>query len=100
MSKVDSDLLTLALVGECRGWEVETELLAHWRDHRDLAAGEELLWQQTARVVVAEKGYISAPVAAAFCTPNGNNCLLVTFLIRPVRVAFRRRAEQNEHLPR
>lgn len=32
----DSELLTLALVGECRGWDVETELLCHWRDHRDL----------------------------------------------------------------
>ena len=32
----DSELLTMILVGECRGWEVETELLAHWRTHRDL----------------------------------------------------------------
>jgi len=32
----DSELLTLALVGECRGWDMETELLCHWREHRDL----------------------------------------------------------------
>lgn len=32
----DSELLTLALVGECRGWDVETELLSHWREHREL----------------------------------------------------------------
>jgi hypothetical protein len=32
----DSELLTLALVGECRGWDMETELLSHWQDHRDL----------------------------------------------------------------
>jgi hypothetical protein len=32
----DSELLTLALVGECRGWDVETELLSHWRAHHDL----------------------------------------------------------------
>jgi hypothetical protein len=32
----DSELLTLALVGECRGWDMETEMLSHWRDHRDL----------------------------------------------------------------
>jgi len=32
----DSELLTLAIAGECRGWDVETELLAHWRAHRDL----------------------------------------------------------------
>ena len=31
----DSELLTMALVGECRGWDVETELLSHWRDHQD-----------------------------------------------------------------
>lgn len=32
----DSELLTLALVGECRGWDVETELLSQWQSHRDL----------------------------------------------------------------
>jgi hypothetical protein len=32
----DSELLTMALVGECRGWDVETEMLSHWREHRDL----------------------------------------------------------------
>jgi hypothetical protein len=32
----DSELLTLALVGECRGWDLETTLLSHWQEHRDL----------------------------------------------------------------
>lgn len=32
----DSELLTLALVGECRGWDMETEMLSFWGDHRDL----------------------------------------------------------------
>lgn len=32
----DSELLTMVLVGECRGWDVETELLGHWQLHRDL----------------------------------------------------------------
>lgn len=32
----DSELLTMALVGECRGWAVETEMLSFWREHRDL----------------------------------------------------------------
>jgi hypothetical protein len=32
----DSELLTLALVGECRGWDVETELLGHWRAYPEL----------------------------------------------------------------
>src|SRR5689334_21309485 len=32
----DSELLTMALVGECRGWDVETELLSYWRDYRHL----------------------------------------------------------------
>lgn len=32
----DSELLTLALVGECRGWDVETEMLSYWAEHRDL----------------------------------------------------------------
>ena len=32
----DSELITMALVGEGRGWTKETELVAHWREHRDL----------------------------------------------------------------
>src|SRR5262245_24136066 len=32
----DSELLTLALVGECRGWDQETRMLALWAEHRDL----------------------------------------------------------------
>jgi len=32
----DSELLTLALVGECRGWHEETTMLANWHEHRDL----------------------------------------------------------------
>jgi hypothetical protein len=32
----DSELLTLALVGECRGWDMETNLLSEWQEHRDL----------------------------------------------------------------
>jgi hypothetical protein len=32
----DSELLTMILVGECRGWGQETDLLSNWRDHRDL----------------------------------------------------------------
>jgi hypothetical protein len=26
----------MVLIGECRGWDVETELLSQWREHRDL----------------------------------------------------------------
>jgi hypothetical protein len=32
----DSELLTMALVGECREWDEETTLLANWRERRDL----------------------------------------------------------------
>lgn len=32
----DSELLTLAIVGECRGWDVETEMLSYWREHETL----------------------------------------------------------------
>lgn len=32
----DSELLTMTIVGECRGWDVETEMLSYWREHRDL----------------------------------------------------------------
>jgi hypothetical protein len=32
----DSELLTMTLVGECRGWDMETAMLSHWHEHRDL----------------------------------------------------------------
>jgi transposase len=32
----DAELLTMVLVGECRGWDLETEAVACWREHRDL----------------------------------------------------------------
>lgn len=32
----DSELLTMTLVGECRGWDMETTMLSHWKDHTDL----------------------------------------------------------------
>jgi hypothetical protein len=32
----DSELITMAIVGECRRWDQETELLNNWRDHQDL----------------------------------------------------------------
>lgn len=32
----DSELITMVLVGELCGWDVETEMLSHWREHRSL----------------------------------------------------------------
>ena len=32
----DSEIIAMALVGECRGWDVEPEMLSHWHDHQDL----------------------------------------------------------------
>ena len=32
----DSELLAMALIGECRGWDMETEMLSQWQEHRDL----------------------------------------------------------------
>lgn len=32
----DSELITMAIVGECRGWDVETEMLSYWQEHRDM----------------------------------------------------------------
>jgi len=32
----DSELITLALVGECRGWDLETDLLSSWGEHTHL----------------------------------------------------------------
>jgi hypothetical protein len=32
----DSELFTMALVGECRRWDMETEMISQWQEHRDL----------------------------------------------------------------
>jgi hypothetical protein len=32
----DSELLAMALIGECRGWDGESEMLSHWQEHRDV----------------------------------------------------------------
>jgi IS5 family transposase len=32
----DSELIAMAIIGECRGLDGETELLSFWKDHRDL----------------------------------------------------------------
>ncbi|MBZ0276350.1 MAG: transposase, partial [Anaerolineae bacterium] len=31
----DSELITMVLVGECRGWDLETNMLGYWHEHRD-----------------------------------------------------------------
>jgi DDE family transposase len=35
-SCTDAELITMAIVGACCGWDQETVLLSHWRDQRDL----------------------------------------------------------------
>lgn len=32
----DAEVLTMAVVGECMGWDQETMLISQWRQHRDL----------------------------------------------------------------
>jgi hypothetical protein len=32
----DGELITMALVGECRGWDIETDMLSQWREHGNL----------------------------------------------------------------
>lgn len=32
----DSELMTMAIVGECRGWALETDLISQWRERPDL----------------------------------------------------------------
>ncbi len=32
----DSELIAICLIGECKGWDMETELLSNMADYRDL----------------------------------------------------------------
>ena len=50
----DSELLTMVLVGECRGWELETKLLSHWQEHATCF----LLSRRIATLIDADDTYI------------------------------------------
>lgn len=32
----DSEVMTMAIVGQCRGWDLETDLISQWHERRDL----------------------------------------------------------------
>lgn len=32
----DSELIAMVLIAECKGWDLETEALSHWNEHRNL----------------------------------------------------------------
>jgi hypothetical protein len=32
----DSEFISMVLIGECRGWDMETEMLSQWSEHTDL----------------------------------------------------------------
>jgi len=32
----DSELITMAIVGECRGWDLETDMMSYWREYTRL----------------------------------------------------------------
>ena len=32
----DSELIAMTLIGECKGWDIETDMLSNWQSHRDL----------------------------------------------------------------
>ena len=32
----DSELMSIVLISECQGWDVEREALSHWQSRRDL----------------------------------------------------------------
>ena len=32
----DSELIAIALISECKGWDMETDLLSNWKAHHDL----------------------------------------------------------------
>jgi hypothetical protein len=38
----DSEFITMVLVGECRGWDEETEAVSQWQELRDLFPGSGL----------------------------------------------------------
>jgi hypothetical protein len=77
----DSESIAMSLIGECRGWHMETELLS-WMsglildfeltsaNRTDLEAGFELLSEHTDLEVLGDKGYISAAKAAELWEQN------------------------------
>ncbi len=43
----DCELIAISLIGECVGWDVETELLSHMQAHRDKFPRRLAVWGLT-----------------------------------------------------
>ena len=66
----DSELLTMALVGECRGWDEETIMLSHWHGHADLfpkIPSQSRFNRRRRNLMYAFKSYPAGCVAGARC---------------------------------
>ena len=54
----DSELITIALVSECRGWDRETHLVAEWQPYRPVRS-EDVMYN--ANCIRVETGFFCQP---------------------------------------
>ena len=92
----DSELITMALIGECRGWDLETGMLSYWREHDDLFPcipspscfnrRRNLMWAvNLIRQVILERLDVSQDVQ---CAVDSLPMPLCCFTWHPVRAAI------------
>jgi hypothetical protein len=74
----DTELLTMVLVGECCGWEVETELVSQWGHHRDLfpVIPERSRFNRRRRNLLAATNDLRRVVLASFDLAYDRQCAI------------------------
>lgn len=74
----DAELITLAIIGECCGWDAETVLLSRWREHRDLfpVQPERTRFNRRRRALAPAINLLRQAVVAALDVAQDPQCII------------------------
>ena len=83
----DSELLTMAIVGECREWDKETVLLGEWRTHSHLfpSVPERSRFNRRRRNLAAAINHIRQMVLAVLDLAQDHHCVIDSLPIEVVQ---------------
>ncbi len=83
----DSELLTMAIVGECREWDKETNLIGEWRTHRHLfpVVPERSRFNRRRRNLAGAINHIRQVVLGVLDVAQDNQCVIDSLPIEVVQ---------------
>ena len=98
----DAELVTMALVGECQGWDQETELVSRWHEHRDLfpRQPERSRFNRRRRQLAGAINALRLALLAALDLAQDRRCVLDSLPVPVIRfhlVPAGNRAEWQAH---